>query len=59
MSTSFIAGYFLATRSFIAAIQEFWLKAPGSALTTAKRAFFPACSATTSTSAAPTRVKVP
>src|SRR2546430_12142979 len=48
MSTSCIFGYFALTRAFIAAIQEFWLNAPGSALTTAKRALFPACSATRS-----------
>ena len=45
--------------AFMAAIQEFWLNAPGVVLTTAKRALVAACSATTSTSAAPACVKVP
>jgi len=59
MSTICIVGYFACICAFMAAIQEFWLNAPGSVLTTAKRALAPACSATTSTSAAPTSVKVP
>src|SRR5437588_838159 len=38
MSTSCIFGYFAFIRSFMVVIQEFWLNAPGSVLTTAKRA---------------------
>src|SRR5712664_3226567 len=58
MSTSCIFGYFACICAFMAAIQESWLNAPGAVLTTAKRSLAPACSATTSMSAAPACVKV-